>query len=52
MLRTAWTMQAPLKKFEREQYFSNWVRDYACDILAKNVSVFCTCSKNLPEAKF
>lgn len=44
-------MQAPLKKFEREQYISNWVRDYSCDILAKNMAVFCPCSKNLSKDK-
>ena len=30
---------------------SNWARDYLCDVLAKNVSAFCPCPKNLLETK-
>jgi hypothetical protein len=28
----------------------NWVRNHSCDS-AKNVTTFCSCPKNLPEAK-
>jgi hypothetical protein len=31
--------------------FSMLSRYCSCDILVKNVAAFCTCSKNLPEAK-
>jgi hypothetical protein len=28
-----------------------WPRDCSCDVLVKNVAVFCPCLKRLPEAK-
>ena len=30
---------------------SMWPRDQSCDILVKNVAVFCSCMESLPETK-
>ena len=38
------------KVLERNN-FSNWARDHSSGILAKNMSNFFSCPKNLPEAK-
>jgi hypothetical protein len=32
-------------------FISNVVKDHSCDILAKNVTAFCSCPKNLTRVK-
>jgi hypothetical protein len=34
-----------------EKNISIWPRNYSCDILAKDVAVFCPCLKSMPEAQ-
>lgn len=41
----------PAQEDSGEYNISNWARHNACDILEKNLSVFCPCFKNLSEAK-
>lgn len=46
MLRDMWTIEAQLKKFEKNT-ISNWTRDHSY-ILEKNVTDFCPCPKIYP----
>ena len=39
------------QEVSEEKNFSVLPRDHSCDILIKNVAVFCSSSKSLPEAK-
>lgn len=46
-----WTTGGSYDEVSDGNNISNWVRNYAYDSLTKNVSAFCPCLKNLPEAK-
>jgi hypothetical protein len=42
---------AKLSRNSEGKNISKWPRDHSHDNLAKNVTTFCPCSKNLPETK-
>lgn len=43
--------EGPAQELLEESNISEWTRDCFCDVLAKNIAAFCSCSKTLPEAK-
>ena len=43
--------EGPAQELLEESNISEWTRDCFCDVLAKNVAAFCSCSKTFPEAK-
>lgn len=46
-------VEACLKEFQSgTKTVSNLIKGHPCDILAKNLAVFCPCHENLSEAKF
>lgn len=46
------SISRPSPRAQKERNVSNLSRDYSCAILAKTVTAFCLCPKNLPEDKF
>ena len=42
---------SPAQDVSEKKRIRKFPRDCSCDILVKNVTTFCSCLKNLPEAK-
>lgn len=51
MLREIWFVKAHFKSFQSGITLAAGLRGHSCDILKKNLVIFCPCHENLPEHK-
>lgn len=51
MLREIWFAKAHFKSFQGGITLAAGLKGHSCDILTKNLVIFCPCHENLPEDK-